>query len=346
MTFDDLLFNSFETVLIASFQYALVDNDIQNTQDSSKKQYKRTWRDKWLEQYNKSLKENSDNDAYNEVITISQELDRSIEEFKQDYVDAIYARKARLIILELISFTPYYQLSESKQEEQNKWKDLKINTDPWNTKLKNIATKLGLDSDLPRYYSECFKAALNNISGNKQKMIAGVLGGGLAVAVTGGLAATAIAPIFAASGLSGAAAISSGLATLGGGAIAAGGFGMAGGFAVIVGGGALIGGAGGLGIASLIKNPNFVLYESAKMEVFAKEIAIREQKDFGKVQDIIKSLNKRIEELQEELDDLKSNSNYKNQNSEESFTQEQINKVITYLIRVRDRIRSFKNQWT
>jgi len=343
MTFDELLFGSFEMVLIASFEYTLIENDIQNTQYTLKKRFKKNWRDQWLDQYNKYLKENSENDVYDEVITTSQELDCAIEEFKQDQ---FFARKARLMILELVSFTPYYPLPESTREEQEKWKNLKINRDSWKTKLNNIATKLGLDKDLPRYYSECLKSAFNNISGKKQKMVAGVLGGGLVAAVTGGLAATAIAPIFAASGLSGAAAISSGLATLGGGAIAAGGFGMAGGFAVIVGGGAILGSAGGLGIASLIKNPNFVLYESAKIEVFAKEIAIREQRDFGKAQDIIDSLRERIQELEEELDNLKSNSTYPNQNSEDSFTEEQINKVITYLKRVKARIISFKNKWT
>jgi len=55
------------------------------------------------------------------------------------------------------------------------------------------------------------------------------LGGGLALL----LFAPIVAPIFAASGLFGAAAYSSGLAALGGGSLASGGLGMAGGSAVL-----------------------------------------------------------------------------------------------------------------
>lgn len=347
MTFDELLFGSFEMVLIGSFEYALIDNDIQNTQHSVKKESKKNWRDKWLEQYNKYIKEISEHNVYNEVITNSQELNRTVEYFQKDQ---FFDRKARLIILELVGFTPYYPLSES---EQKKWKNLKINSDAWKTKLNNIATKLRLNRDLPRYYSECFKSALNNISGKKQsqkqKIAVGALAGGLATAVTGGLAATAIAPFFAASGLSGAAAISSGLATLGGGAIATGGFGMAGGFAVIVGGGAILGsaggGLGGLGIDSLIKNPNLVLYECAKIEVYAKEILIRELKEFDQAEEVIESLKTKIRELEDKLDNMRRKSTYKNNNSEEPFSEGEVKKVITYLSRVKERIKSFLDSY-
>ena len=83
-------------------------------------------------------------------------------------------------------------------------------------------------------------------------VVGSAVGGGVLLAVTGGLAAPAIGTLIGTGmGLSGAAATSAGLASLGGGALAAGGAGMAGGTAIVVGTGAAIGTATAGGAATL-----------------------------------------------------------------------------------------------
>ncbi|WP_148660337.1 hypothetical protein [Neomoorella thermoacetica] len=89
-----------------------------------------------------------------------------------------------------------------------------------------------------------------------ERLIKYTMAGTLALIVTAGLAAPALAgAVGAAMGLHGAAAFTAGLAFFGGGAVAAGGLGMAGGLTVLVGGGAVLGAVGGAGLAHILELP-------------------------------------------------------------------------------------------
>lgn len=119
--------------------------------------------------------------------------------------------------------------------------------------------------------------------------------------------------LFAANGLSGAAAISAGLAALGGGAVAAGGFGMAGGIAVLVGGGSLLGATAGTAVGASIASlgSNAVLSEAAKLQVVLKEIVLAIQKDTSYFQQILLNINQQVSQLKSEVIKLKT-ANEKN----------------------------------
>ncbi|NBD16876.1 MAG: hypothetical protein GVY04_12265 [Cyanobacteria bacterium] len=323
---DEFSFDAFETALMGSLKYQLLLEDILKTSNEDKKGKKRDWRYQWVSHYNNLLKSSEGHSSYT-VKTTFQELRADLDKFRENQ---LFFTKSRIMILELISFIPYTPFPDSTQAQKDRWKGLKVNKSDWESELCDIGTMLGLGAEKTLHYKKCLKSAFENIynaSGNKQKSLMLALGGAAAIAVTGGFAATAIAPIFAAAGLSGAAAVSSGLAALGGGALAAGGFGMAGGFTVIVGGGAILGGASGLGIASLIQNPEVVLYECAKIQVISINIFIKEQAKINQAKEIVNSLKQSIREFEDQADTEVSKEKVKN-----------LQKLIKYYQKTKDNI--------
>lgn len=96
--------------------------------------------------------------------------------------------------------------------------------------LTNICNQIRSKHLLPHEISIEFDNYLMNIARQNQQSQTEIA---IVGSIIGLFFAPIIAPLFAAPGLFGAAAMSSGLATLGGGAIAAGGFGMLGGQVVL-----------------------------------------------------------------------------------------------------------------
>lgn len=96
--------------------------------------------------------------------------------------------------------------------------------------LTSICNQIPVKNLLPYRISIEFDYYLMEISRKNQQTQNGIM---MLGAIGGILLAPIVAPLFAAPGLAGAAAMSSGLATLGGGSIAAGGFGMLGGQVVL-----------------------------------------------------------------------------------------------------------------
>lgn len=323
---NEFAFDSFEIALMGSLKYKLLLKDILKTSNEYKRSKKRDWRYEWVNKYNSFLKSSEGHPSYT-VKTTFQELKADLERFREN---KLFFTKSRIMILELISFIPYTSFPDSTQAQKDRWKGLKINQSNWESEICDLGTRLGLGAEKTLHYKKCLKSAFDNIysaSGNKQKSLMLALGGAVAIAVTGGFAATAIAPIFAASGLSGAAAVSSGLATLGFGSLATGGLGMAGGFSFIVGGGAALGGLSGLGLASLIQNPDLVISECAKIQVISINIFIKEQGRIDKAKEIVNSLKQRIREFEDQADTEVSQEKVKN-----------LQKLIKYYQKTKDNI--------
>ena len=210
-----------------------------------------------------------------------------------------------LIVLEVATFKPYFPLSgqEPQRFSNLTWHDEKETVKD----ILSFATALELPTECVKRLKDAMNAAITGLSGGYWKIALWSIVGAVLIAITGGLAAPAIGGVIGSlMGLGGAAAVSAGLAFLGGGALAVGGFGMAGGTALIIGGGALIGAGSFASIAKLTSySSEFMLIQTAKLEVVLKEIVIGELKDPAKGREIIKAQRRNIAEMEIALDDLR-----------------------------------------
>ncbi len=137
------------------------------------------------------------------------------------------------------------------------------------------------------------------------------------IAITAIITAGAFAPAIAVAlvgsnfaGLSGAALTSACLAYLGGGAIAAGGLGMAGGTMVIVGGGAVLGLGVGAGVGGVVSAVGMMgkkgtILQSAKLLVSVREIFLNDEHDLEYSNTIFEQYVKNIAEIEKGLVELR-----------------------------------------
>lgn len=207
-------------------------------------------------------------------------------------------RGAVVLMIELAAFFPWPQ--------ETKWES-KVRTAAVGDLVDRIPASVDrqlmdeIDADLGRAVRR-----LSRKEANKKLLAALTLGGAVAGLLTGGLAAPLIgSALGGAMGLSGAAATSAGLALLGGGAVSAGGLGMAGGTALVAGsmgvGAAGIGAAGGWLRGA---QPNDVVVEAAKLEIFVKH-ALVDEKDADAIRRmIIERVQVQIGGLVEEINHL------------------------------------------
>lgn len=324
----EFFFGLEEMSLLAGLKYNLIYQDILVTEKKEKRSSKEQWLVSWLLHANKGLQSIAGNSSFTTVEDTVENINSALQLFVSN--ELVFSQ-SRMMLLELVLFEPYGPLEEGEAEEK-KWKHIKKEKDEWEQLLGIQATRLNLPEELPEKYRKVLKSAMNGLTNKWKKMGLWSLGGAAAIAITGGFAATAIAPMFAAAGLGGAAAVSSGLAALGGGAIAAGGLGMAGGVAVLVGGGAILGGAvGASGYTMFASSPKAALYESAKMEVVVREIVLQDQQDVGKALELIKAQRETIRSLEDHKDELKMN---KDENKKQI---KNLEKSIYYLKKAVDR---------
>lgn len=216
-----------------------------------------------------------------------------------------------LLLLECVLYVPYYPLSEDSAIYKKKYKGLKLNKERRRETLVRICGLLSIDLKYIDLFNKAYSKAFKSLSGywTKVALSAGI--GMIVILIAILTFQYQIIALFAAQGLSGAAAVSAGLAALGGGAVALGGFGMAGGWVVLIGGGSLLGlsagGAVGLGITSL--GADAVLTEAAKMQVVLTEIVLAIQKDTKAFQEVLFNIQRQNSELKQELERLKADSN-------------------------------------
>lgn len=321
-----------ETRIMFSYQYHLVQADIDNESNKEKNALKRECLRKWKAStelfLNSQIKASSPPKSSLDIITEFELLTNLV---KSSLITPGNQLTRYLILVEVTLFQPYYPLGDSRDEA---FKDLKIaDEERLNRKLRCFALNLDIDPNCVNRFKTNYKEAIDGIKGAVNPWFLAAIGAvvlGVVAIFATPLIAGLLVPILA-PGLSGAAAVSAVLAALGGGAIAAGGFGMAGGMMVIVAGGSILGASAGVGVGTLFgQSPDTALTQAAKLEVVMKEI-IFIQKDIRKAQEIIKEQRIAIRSLEDKLDELLLN---KQKNHEEI---ENLKKAIEYLKKALER---------
>jgi len=286
-----------------SYQYHLVQADIDNESDDVKKLLKQEWLRKWENSttlfFNSQIAPDTPHNSSLNLITDFEFLKNSV---KSHIIPPGNQLTRYLILLEVTLFKPYFPLGDSRDEA---FKDLKIEKE-LTAKLTDFATQLEIDPDCVLRFKFNYKEAIKGIKDSINPWLLGVGGAlvlGLLAVFATPLVVGLLAPILA-PGLSGAAAVSAVLAALGGGAIAAGGMGMAGGMVAIVAGGSILGASAGVGVGALFsQSPDTALIQAAKLEVVMREIVVI-QKDIHKAQEILKQQRLAIRSIEDKLDEL------------------------------------------
>lgn len=169
--------------------------------------------------------------------------------------------------------------------------------------LSSFTREIGVDKELLNRFKRRFANSSLALSGKMATMAIIGVASGIVIAVTAGIAAPAVALLFAAEGLTGAAAISSGLAALGGGAIAAGGTGMLGGIVVLVTSGGILGVTGGATVAALVaQSPQLALLMASKLEVYFREVLLPILKDTNLAKKLLREQESFIQQLNTKLE--------------------------------------------
>lgn len=286
--------------LLISLQKELINADIEKTSNPVKKNVKNKWRDNWANIVQKGLfemrKENPVQDSPEFLFPI--EVEKKLLTQRENKI------QSEMLLLELVCFQPYFQLTED-----NKTKSIKIDSKVRKKYLSEKAKKLGFGKDKPNQFESALTSTKNSMT-NKWFKVGLVTSISVAVlAATMGTASPwiggAVGSYFL--GLSGAAAVNAGLALIGGGAIAAGGLGMGGGTAILVCGGAILGMGTGFAGAQILSSVNSVdtLLQSVKLEVALKEIIIPGDYNSLKTREILLSQRQAIDNLEEKIDKLR-----------------------------------------
>lgn len=330
-----------ETRIMFSYQYHLVQADIDSGSNYEKNALKREWLRKWKAStelfLNSQITPSNSPKSSFDIITDFELLTNLV---KSSLITPGNQLTRYLILVEVTLFQPYYPLGDGGDKA---FKNLKITDEERLTrKLRSFALTLDIDPNCVNRFKSNYKEAIKGIKGGINPWLVGTVGAvalGVAAVFATPLIVGLLAPILA-PGLYGAAAVSAVLAALGGGAIAAGGFGMAGGMAVIVAGGSILGAGAGVGVGALFgQSPDAALTQAAKLEVVMREILFmqkdsRKAQEIIKPQEIIKQLRLGIRSLEDQRDELLLNRE-KNQKEIENLT-----KAIEYLKKALERLQA------
>mgnify|MGYP001164779587 CR=1 FL=1 len=295
---NDVLKNIFElpkewAKALYSIEYCLTKHSIVTETDNNKRLLKQNWLQLWEEGiitlYN-TIEEDSGFSLVRD--------DLALQDFLRE-LNSLSTQKSHLymIIIESLFFTPFYELNHLHPKGVKLKYRLDINY------LSYLLKEFNIDIQLLKSFQNRFKKSYMALSGKDKTILIFALVSGIAIAVTGGMLAPHIALLFAAEGLSGAAAISSGLAVLGGGAVAIGGSGMLGGITVLVTAGGIVGVAGGAAVGVLVANSSeLATFIAAKLEVYFREVLLPILQDPDKAISIIRGQESFIRSLNEQLE--------------------------------------------
>ncbi|WP_335092164.1 hypothetical protein [Nostoc sp.] len=301
-----------QTKILYSFQYFLIQQDVDRETDFLTKQLKRRYLNHWVKSVENFLESIATNSLETNHRYLYTDYCSFEEVFKRMKWSLNKKRPLYSIILELSLFSLYTPFGTQEDEQ---FKKLKISETSRPIILERViffANELGVEREYVTRFKFNHQKWSNEIIGSNPLnfLLGGLIGGAVVAVVAAAIAIPVLVPLLApilAPGLSGAAAISAVLAALGGGAMAAGGFGMAGGMTVIVGGGAILGTGAGTGISSLFaQSPNLAVREAAKFLVTFNDI-ILVQEDIIKQQialnarNIIKAQRNKINEIEEQI---------------------------------------------
>jgi len=316
-----------QTALLFSLQKVCALTDANSTKTDTQEVRKIEWIEKW----SSILSTTHDN----EWLIMPSELVRS---FKEELSTSKTKTWFHLIILEAVTFRPYFVLSENN-DENKQYKGLRYKNQV--AFLEDFIIQVGYGKpEMARNYSNMYDKAIEKATGKAQKIAMNTMFVALAGALVAATAGIATKPIAIAlvgakvtTGLSGAALLNACLAFLGGGALATGGAGMLGGTMVIIGGGALLGvTTGGALIAGkeafFTNNPIAALTFAAKLNVVLREIILNEQKDTKLAQAVLHSFKDSIVQLNAQLTELR----LENEKSKERI--KNMEKSISYLERI------------
>jgi hypothetical protein len=295
--------------VLITMQQGLILEDTLFESNHEKKLLKQQWRNEWETIVNKGFEPLKSDEGTSDIPAFLPP--DSLRKMRSTLTSD--RSKSGLVLLELVSFAPYFPFDPSQVK---RFKSLSMNSDIRKKRLRTLALDLGFPVTKPADLEGAIKSTMNSMTGKWWKLGVGILVGLGLGAFTLGLAAPFIGGLIGTSllGLHGAAATVAGLAAIGGGSVAAGGLGMAGGTAILVGGGALLGlgtGAGG-GYWVATMTSGTALFQAAKLEVTLKEFILQGQYDTAKAQEILIRQRSVIQEMEKEIDRLRMNGNEDN----------------------------------
>ncbi len=314
--------------ILFSIEYDITENDINKYTTEKHKKEKRNWLSIWK------------SNLYRELYYGKKDIQSHIkEEVKKNSSNKTWLY---IVLLESMCFVPYVTSQDNKNKNELKFKNQ-------DERIKDLFNCNVIDIEYVERFRKTFKSSLFKLSGGLQKIFVSVLITTAVAALTYGVAAVSAGGIAVAlfgenfAGLSGAALTSACLSYAGGGAIAAGGAGMAGGVAAIATCGAFVG-AGAGGIASFaynmaLKEPKYVLFQAAKLEVVIKEIVLNIQKDIFTAQRILEKYKEQINELNKKLKE----EELKNSKNKESI--DNLKKSISYMEKMYKESTRFSSSW-
>ncbi|MBE9093896.1 acyl carrier protein [Tychonema sp. LEGE 07203] len=178
-----------ETRIMFSYQYHLVQDDIDRESDYNKQSLKQEWLSEWQKSTtlflnSKISSETPDNRSLKLIANF-----QLLQKFVQSHLicpNNQFTR--RLVLLEVTLFQAYYSLGDSRDEA---FKDLKIaDEERLTSKLKFFAGKLEIDVNSVYRFKSNYKEAIKVIQGGINPLLIGAGGfgmaGGMAVIVAGG----------------------------------------------------------------------------------------------------------------------------------------------------------------
>jgi hypothetical protein len=171
----ELGFTLEKTRIMFSYQYHLVQDDIDQESDYSKKSLKQEWLRKWEKSttlfLNSQITPDTPHNRSLKLITNFEGLQNSV---KSSLIAPGNQLIRYLILLEVTLFQPYYPLGDSRDRA---FKDLKIaNEKRLAGKLRYFATKLDIDPNCVIRFKSNYKEIIKGINGGINPWLVGTVG--------------------------------------------------------------------------------------------------------------------------------------------------------------------------
>lgn len=260
-----------EAIVLYSLQNYLIKLDLNQEENLDKKVIKKLWLKKWQNAINNFLKAETEDEG----AALIEDYASIINEIKEVNIP-LYKR--RMLIIELLTFYPYFPLEE---KDSNLYKGLKLNKKARKEVCEDIAVEMELEKsevdDIEALYKSSYNFYTEKMKNTMIKVVS-VVGAGILFASGAWAFAPSVVPILTAAGLTGAAAINAGIAVLGGGAISADGVGVKDGSIILVCGGGILGCSSELGSGIAMKllkeSQEYTMVQSIKLDCTLKYVFI------------------------------------------------------------------------
>lgn len=330
-----------ERKILYSLELQKINRDIQITKDNKVQLKKDLWKEEWMSLSKEGLKLNK----------VFEEDEEKVYQSLETYTITSSKIWVHVAAMELMSFTPYFQL---EKDDDKKYKGLKLVDNKY---VKEVFCKKQkyISEKYVDTLSKTYKKYYGYLGNDTVKTLATVAGATVVTVGTAG-AAAAFAPAIAVgiaggtfAGLSGAALTSASLAAIGGGAIAAGGMGIAGGTMLITGGGLLAGlTASGIGATamSLLSSSIYVRDDYAKLLTKCNDIFLNKFGMLSEVKLIQEKTNDSLDSLRTQISLIESIiKNDSNKDKERTNTLKELKKSEKYIDRANEGLLNMINTY-